>query len=266
MKRILLIFTVCLFSLSYAQEDLFLYDYRHVPQEEMSDFIQNEAIFWSKVHANLQKKGQITGWAMMRKVGGLQSEPNIYFYIGIGSYNNLDNSSKNYGQAEKEVMDSFDEDMQKLIKKRLKQEKFRVGSVMMNRVSAVAAENVNDWNYLVHNYAKASDVGEFVDVQTKYFKPFFEEHIKAGNTKQLYWNVAAVVNPRGYGYKWNCYTADGYKNQSDIYNAWNTEIEWPEEGMAEANKSMNDKGFYKSVVWHRLLSIDNEGKLHTAWD
>lgn len=265
MKKLLLIISFLFIYSINAQEDLFMYDYRNVPAEEMDTFMQNEAIFWSKVHSNMQKKGHITGWAMLRKVGGLESEPNIYFYVGIGSYENLDNVGKNYSAAEKEVMDGLDWEMKTLIKKRLKQKKYRVGNVLLNR-TANAGGGVGDFNYLVHNYVKANNVSEFVDVQEKYFKPFFDEHIKAGNTKQTYWNVAAVVNPRGHGYNWNCYTADAYKNMSDIYNAWNTEITWPQEGFELANKLMDNKGFYKMIIWHKLMWLDGDGNYKSIWD
>ena len=265
MKKLFLIISILFIYSLHAQEDLFMYDYRKVPAEEMETFMQNEAIFWSKVHSNMQKKGHITGWAMLRKVGGLESEPNVYFYIGIGSYENLDNLGENYSAARKEVMDGLDWEMKALIEKSLKQEKFGVGNVLLNR-TATAGGGVGDFNYLVHNYAKANNVSEFLDVQEKYFKPFFDEQIKAGNTKQTYWNVAEVVNPTGHGYNWNCYTADAYKNQSDIYNAWNTEITGPQEGFELTNKLLDNKWFYKSIIWEKLMWLDADGNFKSVWD
>jgi len=262
MKHLILLFALCFFSFTYAQENLFLYDYRSVPQEEMNDFKQNEAEFWSKVHANLIKKGKITGWAMLSRVGGLESDPNIYFFIGIGSYENFDSMGENYPKAYEEVMSSLSQDKQKLLKERLKQKKFRIANVLLNRNDDVWSESP-DFNYIVHNYAKANDVNAFLEAQKKYFKPFFEQQIKAKNTKQVGWLTASVLNPRGYHYNWNCYTADLYKNQSEIYNAWNTEVTYPEEGFTALAKSMDNPGFYKSVVWEKLMWLDADGNFHS---
>jgi hypothetical protein len=242
-----------------------MYDYRNVPQEEMENFNKNEAEFWSKVAANLLKKKQITGWAMLSRVGGLESDPNIYFYVGLGSYENLDNINKNYPQAYEEVMSSLDQDAQKLFKERLKQKSYRIANVLLNRSESVFSDS-GDWNYMVHNYVKAKNVNAFLEGEKKYFKPFFEEHIKAKNTKQVAWITASVLNPRGNHYNWNCYTADLYKNQSDIYNAWNSEITYPEDGLAEVGKTMEGPGFYKSVVWQKLMWINEDGSFHTASD
>ena len=262
MKKLFLFIAIILFGFSniIAQENLFSYDYRNVPADEMEVFMANEAMYWSKIHAVLLKKGKITGWTVSRRVGGLESEPNVYFYVGIGSYENLDNLYKDWPQAEKEVRSAMDKEKLSLIDERLKQNKFRVGNVMFNRRSFVGPTD-GDWNFLVHNYAKASDVGAFLDVQDKYFKPFFEENITNKNTKQVFWSNAAVLNPTGDGYNWNCYTVDAYKNQSDIYNAWNKEITWPQDGLTEANNLMKNQAFYKSVVWRKVMSLDAEGNL-----
>lgn len=261
MKKILLLLVILTSSLTFSQENLFFYSYRHVPADEMELFKNNEADFWSKVHGYLVKQKKITGWAMCSRVNGLASDPNIYFYVGVGSFENLDNMEKNYQEAYEAIMSSMGSDAQNKMKKRLEQEKFEVGTAMLNRRSNVWQENA-DWDYLVHNYARATDVGAFLDAQDKYIKPFFEEHIKAKNTKQVGWMTAGVMNPIGYGYKWNCYTADAYKKVSDIYNAWNIDnVTWPEGAMESINETTTENGFYKRVIWKKLMWLDAEGNL-----
>ena len=263
MKRLLLLFTIFATFVAYSQENLFFYSYRHVPADEMELFKSNEAEFWSKVHGNLLKNEKITGWAMCSRFGGLASDPNIYFYIGVGSFENLDNLGQSYEKAISEVMSSLDSDAQGKMKERLKQEKFEVGTALLNRRHNVWSDN-SDFNYLVHNYARAGNAGAFLDLQDKYFKPFFEEHMKANNTKQVGWMTASMINPRGNAYKWNCYTADAFKNMSDIYNAWNIDnVEWPQEGIDELNKLSDQPGFYKTVIWKKEMWLDSDGNLQT---
>lgn len=265
MKKLLILFAILFCSYSYGQEDLFYYDFRHVPADEMEAFQKNEAEFWAKVHQNMKSKKQITGWAMCSRVGGVSKDPNIYFYLGIGSFENLDNINKNYSAAYNEVMSSMNDDDQKEMKERLKIDSHRIANVLLNRQSTVNVENPK-WNYIVHNYAKANNVGAFLDAQDKYFKPFFEEHIKAGNTKQKVWITARVLNPVGDRYNWNCYTADTYENMSDIYNSWTSEVTWPEGGMTEVAKTMDTPNFYKSVIWKKIMWLDGDGKFHSVWD
>lgn len=261
MKRILLLAIILTTSLAVSQENLFFYSYRHVPQDEMDLFRSNEADFWSKVHGVLLREKKITGWAMLSRVGGLASDPNIYFFIGVGSFDNLDNMGANYGKAIQETMSSLDAAAQSKMKERLKQEKFEVGTAMLNRNSMVWRDNA-EWNYLVHNYARASDVGGFLEAQDKFFKPFFEENIKANKTKQVGWLTGVMMNPVGHAYKWNCYTADAFNKLSDIYNAWNEEnVEFPEGALDAVNKTTAEPGFYKRVVWRKEMWLDGDGNL-----
>jgi hypothetical protein len=266
MKAFLTAMVLCFFLQIKAQQEVFVYDYRNVPDQELKTFMDNEAMYWSKIHANLLKKGTITGWTMCQRVNGLASEPDIYFYFGFGSVENIEKMNKDRPQAEKEVRSSMDKEQLALIDQRLKQKKFRVGDALLRRTSSVNKGNGGDWNYLVHNYAKANNVAEFLAGQEKYFKPFFEENITAKNTKQVFWYAATVLSPRGNWYSWNCYTVDAFKNYSDIFNAWENPATWPEEGMAQVNKFLPEGDFYKSVEWQRTMWLDAEGLLKTTWD
>ena len=156
MKKIILTLTLLItFQLS-AQEDIFSYNYRSVPAEELESFFENEVVYWTGIHSILIKKGQSTGWAMLQRVGGKSSDPNIYFYMGHGSYENLDNLNKNWQVAEAEYRKSMDSEKLALIDKQLNIHKRIVGEVLLNRVTSANLEGgMSDWNYLVHNYAKA---------------------------------------------------------------------------------------------------------------
>lgn len=266
MKTFLSAIVFCFFMQVNAQNEVFAYDYRNVPDEEMETFMGNEAMYWSKIHANLIKNGTITGWTMCRRINGLASEPNIYFFYGLGSVENIERMEKAWPQAEKEVRSGMTKEKLAEIDQRIKQKKYRYGEVLLSRTSSVNMGNGGDWNYLVHNYCNASDVSAFLAGQEKYFKPFFETNITAKNTKQVFWYAAAVLSPRGSGYNWNCYTVDAYKTYSDIFNAWETPPTWPEDGFAEINKYLPDGNFYKSVVWQKTMWLDAEGQLKTAWD
>ncbi|WP_242121714.1 hypothetical protein, partial [Aestuariivivens sediminicola] len=85
-------------------------------------------------------------------------------------------------------------------------------------------------------------------------------------TKQVFWYTASVLNPRGYGYNWNCYTVDAYKNMSDIYDSWNTDIDFPEEGWKKTSDLMKNQDFYKRVIWKKVMSLDSEGNLVKNWN
>ncbi|TDQ32852.1 hypothetical protein [Zeaxanthinibacter enoshimensis] len=262
MRNLIFALLCCICWQVDAQEQLFAYDYRSVPAEEMKTFMENEAMYWSKIHGNLLKKGHITGWSMCTRVNGLESEPNVYFYYGIGSYENLDKIGEHWQAARDEVRGTMNKEQLADIDQRIKQKKFRVGEVLLNRISMASTDNPQ-WKYLVHNYTNATDVNAFLTAQDQYFKPHFEKHMKAGNTKQVLWLTAMVLSPQGYGYNWNSYTVDGFVKYRDIFNAWTSEVEWPQEGLEAVSKTMKNEQFYKRVIWQRRMWLDDQGKLMT---
>jgi hypothetical protein len=265
MKKTLLLFTFfTVFALS-AQEDIFSYNYRNVPVEEMDAFIENEVVYWSGIHALLVKKKQTTGWAMLKRYGGRASDPNIYFYMGFGSYENLDNLNNNWQVAEAEYRSSMDPEKLALIDKQLNIPKRIAGEAIFNRLTSVNLDGgMENWNYLVHNYKNADNKLNWVQLQDKYFKPFFEKQIKAKNTKQIYWNAAVVLNPTGDAYDWNAYTADAYTNLSDVFNPWNKVIPWPTISDEDIN-DFSGNNFYKTVIWEKILWLDSSGNLKSRY-
>jgi hypothetical protein len=58
---ILILITSVVFSQNY-----YMYDFRSVPDEELSTMIENEEHFWSKVAQDQIKKGNMTGWAKVQ--------------------------------------------------------------------------------------------------------------------------------------------------------------------------------------------------------
>ena len=261
MKKNILIFTFFIIFKISAQEDIFTYTYRNVPAEEMKTFVENEVVYWTGIHSILLKKKQTTGWAMLQRVGGRASDPNIYFYMGFGSYENLDNLSKNWKSAEAEYRKSLGSEKLALIDKQLNIPKRIVGEAMLNRTTSVNLDGgMEEWNYLVHNYIKAKNKFNWVQLQDKYFKKFFEKHIKAKNTKQKYWNAAVVINPTGEAYDWNAYTADAYVKMSDIFDSWNKEVDWPKISDDDLD-DFGDNNFYKTVIWEKRLWLDQNGNL-----
>ena len=114
MKKFITITLLLFINFSFSQ-DYFTHDYRYIPADKLEHHIKIEKHYWSKVAQLLVKEGKLMGWAMLQKEGGSSNEPNIYFYIGIGDKNNLDNLYDNYAKASKTVLNSMGEDAAELV-------------------------------------------------------------------------------------------------------------------------------------------------------
>jgi hypothetical protein len=262
MKKILLIpFLLLFINVVSAQQDLALLGYRNIPQEEMKTFIQNEAMYWSKVAAVLKGKNQITGWAIHAKVGGGRaSEANIMTRVAPGTWENYENLGKNYAAAEKQVREEMDPALWALLEDDLKQDKYNVASLLVQNASkGVWAKNSN-WNYVVQNFVKATNPVNYLAEEERIMAPFFKKMIKQGGTKMKGWTTVTVLSPTGYDYSFNVFTVDFYENLSDVFNPFTSDsVEWPSE-MASLGE-MKTPGFWKRVVWKRAMYLDDNNNL-----
>ena len=131
MKKFITITLLLFINISFSQ-DYFIHDYRYIPTDKLEHHIKIEKHYWSKVAQLLVKEGKLMGWAMLQRSGGSSSEPNIYFYIGIGDKNNLDNLSDNYAKASKTVLNSMGKDAAELVQIALKVEPTNVFNTTTN--------------------------------------------------------------------------------------------------------------------------------------
>ena len=87
----------------HIHKSYYMYDFRNVPEDELAVMTENEEHFWSKVAQDQIKKGNMTGWAMLERMGGSADEPNVLFYIGAGSKKNIDQLGNSFGEGSQNV-------------------------------------------------------------------------------------------------------------------------------------------------------------------
>ena len=260
MKKLFLtlLFVIVAFKVqSQAVADI---SYRLVPQSEMKTFMDNEAMYWGKIFAVLKEQGHVQGWSINTKAGGgLASEPNVYSRIGFKSMLQREEAWKHWSAAVQKVESEMDPEKLALLKEKLKQDKFEFASVLVQGVDQVWAKN-SDWKFLVHNYTKTSNPAKLLELESKITKPFFEKLMKQGKTKQKGWVTSYVLSPQGYGYAYNVMTVDFFENFSDIYNAFDGNVTWPEQ-MTELNDLKENKGFWKRSIYYRAIYLDSNNEV-----
>lgn len=258
MKKYILLFTglMCFFVQAQTISNL---NYRNVPADQMKNFMQNEAIYWSKVAAVLKEKGQISGWSIcVRAGGGLGTEPNVYSRIAVRSWEDMENLGPNYAAAEAQIQAEMDPEKWALIEDDLKMDKYSMANVIMQSGGSTWAKDSN-WKYLVHNYANVKNAQTYISEEVRIMKPFFKSLMEEGKTKMQGWATGIVLSPRGYGYAYNAQTIDFYENFQDIFNPLTGDVEWPEE--MEKLSGSRPNGFWKSVIWYNAMYLDKENKL-----
>ena len=258
MKKVFITtFCVLVSTFSFSQ-NYFMYDFRSVPDEELSDMMENEEHFWSQVAQDQVKKGKMTGWAMLQRMGGSSEEPNVLFYIGAGSKDNLDKLGESFGEGSKAVMSKMGKGASVFVKRALDIPSRRVGQVIMNRIHS---EFDSDWtyhNYVKINFAKVSNVPKMNDLQAKVWGSYIKDMMRKNATSQKLWSASNVVSPNGGGYNWNYVTIDTYMTYGDLLDGgWSKTPAIP--NLTEINDLMGGQ-FYKQVGWRVVMSVNSKGE------
>ena len=82
-----------------------------------------------------------------------------------------------------------------------------------------------------------------------------------GKVNQEIWAPAVRINPTGNGYNWNVITIDGYNSLSDLFQNGGKEFPSMEGVDFKSISETMPNGWYKSVIWERVMWLDDNGKL-----
>jgi hypothetical protein len=254
------IFTTLLFMMAgfaYSQ-NYYMYDFRNVPSDEISIMIENEEHFWSKVAQDQIKKGNMTGWAMLQRMGGSADEPNVLFYIGAGSKKNIDQLGKSFGEGSQNVMSQMGDAAAVFVNRALNIDSRRVGQVFLNRVHTEFDSDWDHHNFVKTNFSNVTDINKMNDLQGKVWGKFIKKMMAKNETTQKLWSASNVVSPRGSGYNWNYLTIDTYMTYGDALDGgWKSSPKIP--NLSEINSLMGGQ-FYKQVMWKVVMSVNSEGE------
>lgn len=220
------------FQIKPFAQSLTIYQYRHVPQEKMGEFIERETKYWSKVAENAITKGNLEFWALLQKVGGfdIPNSPNILF---INTFKDIDNMEGIWDAAA--VFP--DVPMEKM-------ETFSMGKVMHvfyvrteNFVQSSNASPDQDFNYIAMVYHKSSNPAQLIALEKEHWEPFIKSAMDGGKTTQVAWGNATILSPSGPDIKANTVSYDLYPSLKEALNTTLDEnIVFPQEGLAEIGK------------------------------
>ncbi len=232
MKAMLLFVFIFSFKLN-AQDDenkgISMYQYRHVPPDQMEEFISRETKYWSKVAENAISKGNLTFWGLFQKVGGFD-EPNSPNILFINTYKDIDTGGSIWDPSEVWP----DVPMEKM-------ETFSMGKVMHNLFVKPAvwaeANNVvpeNDFKFVKMIYHNASNPSNLIALEDKYWNPFIQSSMDSGKTTQKAWGNGIILSPTGPEMKANTISYDIYSSLKEALDpTWDQSTVFPMDGLSE---------------------------------
>lgn len=210
-----------LFLQAEAQE-ISMYQYRHVDQEDLAEFIERETTYWSKVAEHAMEKGNLTFWALLVKQGGfdIPNTPNVLF---INTYNDIDAIAGTWDPSE------VFPDVPMEIMSTVMHTVFVRPEDWVQVEGAVPEEHFNYVTMVCHDTDAPADL---IALENEHWGPFIKSAMDNGYTSQKAWGNATILSPTVPQMGASTISFDIYATALDaLAGTLSEEAELPEEGL-----------------------------------
>lgn len=224
------------------------YEYRHVPDDKIGEFIKRETTYWDKVKDKGIKDKKMTFWALLEKVGGYDL-PNSSNFLFINTFPDIDASNEMWSDAESIAGAKWDQ--METNSMSTSTSTFFIHDE--NWVQAARAKPETDFKYVVMVYHNSNYPDSLIRLEKKYWGPFIQKSMDNKQTPQLGWGNAVVLSPFGDNIKFNTVSYDLYnKLQDALMPKWDPKTVFPNKGLEMINKlELNRRG---SVIYRIVKS------------
>jgi hypothetical protein len=183
---------------------------RHVPAENVSDFIHRETTYWSKIAQKAIDDGKLSGWSLWQRVDGfdIDKDPN-FFFMNTFTDEQFDNNDGSIWNVKKVFPDAKKSDIDTFSLGTVQDQLFYRNLVFIEKSPP---------QFLRVNYAKASNLNRYLELEKTVWQPFVKKQMDAGKTEVVSWILSVLVMPSGANTQHNAVTVDGFDTLSDALN------------------------------------------------
>lgn len=215
MKKTAIILFILLISSAFVNAQVYTthttHEYRTVAPEDMEEYIKREVVYWSKFAEREMKKGNLTYWAVLERVGGENqlNEPNI---LRINTYADIDKVVD-----WKSITTLFPKKM--FVDLDARQISTTTDKIFLRDLgNHIQAENVvpeRDFKYIRINYHNMKDKWWHLNFEAYKVKPFFQKAMDERKTNIKAWGNALILTPKSDGFKYKTYSYDVFSSLKD---------------------------------------------------
>ena len=247
------VFLLGLDSQSIAQE-ISVWQFRHVDQANMEEFIKRETTYWSKVAEAGIAKGNLQFWGLFVKQGGfnLPEGPNVIF---VNTFKDIDainmgelwNVSAVFPDVPMDQMEtgSISETLHMF---------FVSPGNMVTKEGSVPDDHFNFIRFIFHN---TNSPGELIALEDEHWAPFIKASMDAGQTTQVAWGNARILAPSGPNVDANTISFDIYPDMKSALTGGFVEgetVEFPTDALEKINELEINRRF--NNVYRRIQVIN----------
>ena len=215
------------------------YQYRHVPDDKINEFIKRETTYWSKVAEKAVKDKTMTFWALLEKVGGYDL-PNSSNFLFINTFPDVDKTGEVFSNVESVAGVKMAE-METNSISTTTSDFFLHGE---GWAQDAKADPGKDFNYVVMVYHNTNYADSLIKLEKKHWGPFIQKAMDNNQTSQMAWGNAKVLAPMGDNIKFTTVSYDLYKTlQEALMPKWDPKTVLPNKALDMINKlELNRRG------------------------
>ena len=246
MKKLLTTIFLLSAILTMAQKTVSMHMYINVATENQEKFERLEIDYWSKVAQEEIKKGNMTGWGLMKNIGLNENNADANYLI-VNTFKDLEQAFSNQANWDTSMLGVTPED---------------ISTENIREVKAIrwyqneSSIDGNSTNFTIFNYARPTSVADFVNENKNIYRDI---HISMQKSTKLdSWGVHTRIHPKGTASKASIFTRDGFSTLLDAMEYLSYKDDNPYQKMASKSKMSEilPDGFGYTIIRETLLWVN----------
>ncbi|MDA7558988.1 hypothetical protein N8768_07485 [Flavobacteriaceae bacterium] len=246
MKKLLTTIFLLSAILTMAQKTVSMHMYINVAPENQEKFERLEIDYWSKVAQEEIKKGNMTGWGLMKNIGLNENNADANYLI-VNTFKDLEQAFSNQANWDTSMLGVTPED---------------ISTENIREVKAIrwyqneSSIDGNSTNFTIFNYARPTSVADFVNENKNIYRDI---HISMQKSTKLdSWGVHTRIHPKGTASKASIFTRDGFSTLLDAMEYLSYKDDNPYQKMASKSKMSEilPDGFGYTIIRETLLWVN----------
>lgn len=215
MRKGITFLALCLLSFQFAMaQTITTHQYRRVAPENMQEYLKRESTYWAKWAEKEVTKGNMTFWAILQKVGGVNQDtsPNILI---INTFKDIDK-----GADWASIATMFpDVKMENIGTEGISTNIHHV--FLSDLPNHIRAENTtsDDYKYVRVIYHDTKNAAKHLAFEAEKWKPMVEKAMKESKTTMKGWGNQSIISPVTSNFTYSSYSYDIFSSMQDAMSA-----------------------------------------------
>jgi hypothetical protein len=253
-RNLSVLFLLFVLTAQLKAQEISVWQFRHVDQANMQNFIERETKYWSKVAETALEKGNLTFWGLFVKQGGFDvgNTPNVIF---INTFKDIDAANMSAMWDPTAIFPNVPmEDMETYSMSKVLHMFYVSPGNWAEKEGANPDEEFNYVRFIFHN---SQSPGQVLALENEHWAPFIKSAMDAGHTKQVAWGNAQILAPSGPNIEANTISYDVFPDlKSALTGGWSDAgaVEFPQEGLSKINELETSRRY--NNVYRRIKVVN----------